>query len=38
MNGDALERVLSRLEGVRKVPGGYVGRCPAHHDRTRRCR
>src|SRR5436309_2777278 len=30
-----LERVLSKLEGVRRSGVGYVAYCPAHHDRHR---
>lgn len=28
-----LSAVLGRLDGVRRVAGGYVARCPAHDDR-----
>ena len=27
-----LEAFLSRLEGVRKMSGGYIAKCPAHED------
>ena len=31
---DPVERVLSRLDGVRReADGGFVARCPAHEDR-----
>ncbi len=31
---DPVERVLARLDGVRREPdGGFVARCPAHDDR-----
>lgn len=27
-----LEKLLDQLDGVRKMPGGYAARCPAHDD------
>ena len=30
----AVERVLERLEGVRRSGSGFVARCPAHEDRV----
>ena len=32
--GTPLERVLARLEGVRRVGRGFVARCPAHPDKN----
>ena len=32
MNPSSLETLLSRLEGVIRVAGGHVARCPAHDD------
>ena len=34
MSPSNIEQVLSRLEGVRRVNGGYVAKCPAHQDRN----
>lgn len=33
MTSSPVALVLSRLEGVRKVGGDFVARCPAHEDR-----
>jgi hypothetical protein len=35
VDGDTVLReiVLPRLEGIKKVPGGYMARCPSHEDR-----
>ncbi|MFA7541987.1 MAG: hypothetical protein WCZ02_07875 [Lysobacterales bacterium] len=30
---DPVQRLLDRLEGVRKVGGGWIAHCPAHEDR-----
>lgn len=29
-----IEQLLDKLEGVHRVAGGYMARCPAHEDRT----
>lgn len=28
-----IEKIIARLDGVRKTPAGYIARCPAHDDR-----
>ena len=33
-DGSPLEKVLARLEGVKRVGRGWVARCPAHADRN----
>ena len=33
-DGSPLEKVLARLEGVKRVGRGWVARCPAHPDRN----